>query len=1157
MKTTKSFHWRLVGFTTMLALLLAVAPLACDDPGTIPPSAATPTTVLIQPTAVLPEQADGVPAKSSTQPIPETPTTSSKSNDRSLSETTPIPGPPTEFIEACSKGSAVPDPEDNPGLVQDCAVLLSAAYGLDVNWEAYRPIGDWNGVYTNSGRPRSPGTGTEDTAPTRVSHLELRDGGHPAGNIPPELGNMSSLTTLDLGGNQFTGPIPPELGNMSSLTTLFLHGNQLTGPIPPELGNLSRLTALYFGGNQLTGPIPPELGNMSGLTALYLDENQLTGPIPPELGNLSSLITLDLGRNQVTGAIPPELGNLSNLTNLGLGGNQLTGDIPPELGNLSSLTTLDLGRNQLTGTIPPELGGLGELGALLLQDNGIEGGIPESFVNLLSLGSLSADVDNLVLPKSFELANFITSVQFGKYSCGRRVAIMTSRGGYQPEDIRRSGLQRPEGALKPHLKPGDFLWNHDIESDGYTQSPLAAQAGVVYAGKGGYLYALDAATGERIWRFQTYYTPFAKDGVVYVGSKDHYVYALDAATGRIVWRHRTGELGRYNAPLATEELVFVGTQDGALKALSVEEGELLWSYQLGDQPVNAPAAKEEIVYALAGDGHMYALDVESGEMVWQHQLNGQASSKPVVANDIVYVGSDDGQVVALGSDTGEKIWQYSGDDLSSWPRPLVTGGIVVVNGENDALLALSAVTGALVWKYPRWFQSRLLYAANGIIYLRSEGLLHMLDAETGDLIMCQRNLHKGYDNAAIELDGLVYSGYNGVYAFAMGLPRTAPGNIERPQEDDGSAHEIAMRSTESQAVVTTRASDSLVHRWSKDISISSPPATADGVVYVGTGKSVGAFDGETGESLWRFSADGEVQDPPLVNAGVVYVNSRRGRILSALDSANGDVLRTYEVDGSIVSTPALADGVAYIATDNGLSALDAETGELNWFYPNQIPAWPFVSTPVVFDGIVFTAISTSIDLRPVGRVIALDATTGDLIWKYELPGDVSAVRVADGIVTFLEDPTQWQRDRVIALDAQTGKPVWRYIITHRDADVTSAPTVNAGVVFVASTMDIFALDANSGDYLWSYRFQREVKLDDSRAGSPPWKVTVTAPVAGQRVVYSAGRDNLYALDSATGTPVAKALANRFFGPSALALDADAIYAVTNTEGFRAYDVPLP
>ena len=100
------------------------------------------------------------------------------------------------------------------------------------------------------------------------------------------------------------------------VAVLFLASNQLTGEIPTELGNLSSLTQLSLSINQLTGEIPTELGNLSSLTRLSLSSNQLTGEIPTELGNLSSLQRLWLNNNQLTGEIPTELGNLSNLTQL-------------------------------------------------------------------------------------------------------------------------------------------------------------------------------------------------------------------------------------------------------------------------------------------------------------------------------------------------------------------------------------------------------------------------------------------------------------------------------------------------------------------------------------------------------------------------------------------------------------------------------------------------------------------------------------------------------------------------------------------------------------------------------------------------------------------------------------------------------------------------
>ena len=226
------------------------------------------------------------------------------------------------------------------------------------------------------------------------------------GPIPAELGNLSSLTVLDLDSNyQLTGPIPPELGNLSSLTKLNLSGNRLTGPIPAELGNLSSLWYLSLEQNQLTGPIPAELGALSSLTGLVLWGNKLTGPIPAELGNLSRLENLILGFNQLTGPIPAELGNLSSLRQLSLRYNQLTGPIPTELANLSSLTSLFLSNNQLTGPIPAELGQLSSLSVLVLPNNQLTGPIPAELGNLSSLRQLSLTSNQLTGPIPAELGN--------------------------------------------------------------------------------------------------------------------------------------------------------------------------------------------------------------------------------------------------------------------------------------------------------------------------------------------------------------------------------------------------------------------------------------------------------------------------------------------------------------------------------------------------------------------------------------------------------------------------------------------------------------------------------------------------------------------------------------------------------------------------------
>ena len=223
--------------------------------------------------------------------------------------------------------------------------------------------------------------------------------GNLTGPIPPEIGNLTNLTNLDLSGGNLTGPIPPEIGNLTNLRFLDLSYNRLTGPIPPEIG-LTNLAYLDLSRNRLTGPIPPEIGNLNLLGVwggpLDLSYNQLTGPIPPEIGNLTSLRWLELSYNQLTGPIPPEIGNL-NILSLGLNNNRLTGPIPPEIGNLTGLggvnsPYLDLSYNRLTGPIPPEileitnLEGV-NLRGLNLKHNRLTGPIPPEIMS--AFGSFS------------------------------------------------------------------------------------------------------------------------------------------------------------------------------------------------------------------------------------------------------------------------------------------------------------------------------------------------------------------------------------------------------------------------------------------------------------------------------------------------------------------------------------------------------------------------------------------------------------------------------------------------------------------------------------------------------------------------------------------------------------------------------------------------
>ena len=263
------------------------------------------------------------------------------------------PPPPSSSVDlrVCSAGVAVPEPEDNPGLVRDCETLLglrdTLAGSAELKWSEDIPIGAWEGV--GVGGP-----------PLRVWLLDLKNHGL-TGTLPSEIGQLTELTSLNLGNlgsgpyNSLTGPIPPELGELKKLEVLFLEANHLSGSIPPELGGMESLQTAFLSGNQLTGPIPPELGNIPWLYKLRLSHNKLSGPIPPELGKSPVFSELYLDNNQLEGPIPAELGSLTGLDKLYLDNNQLEGPIPADLATITSLDKLSLDGNDFSGCIPAEL----------------------------------------------------------------------------------------------------------------------------------------------------------------------------------------------------------------------------------------------------------------------------------------------------------------------------------------------------------------------------------------------------------------------------------------------------------------------------------------------------------------------------------------------------------------------------------------------------------------------------------------------------------------------------------------------------------------------------------------------------------------------------------------------------------------------------------
>ena len=220
-------------------------------------------------------------------------------------------------------------------------------------------------------------------------------------HLPDAIGNCTALRGLYLSWNtNLDQKIPSTIGNLKNLQQLQMLNDGLYGTIPPELGNLTNLISLNIGSesdrnsggkgtNQLTGSLP-DFSNLTKLQSILLDRNNLDGEWPHywNNGNFRQLVTLRASWNNLTGTLHG-FENLPMLRSFSLTGNQLSGSI-------SSLNSIDdgviiigLGWNNFTGEMPqsgwPDFH---QLRLVYLNDNSLTGHIPGSFFEAADNGDL-------------------------------------------------------------------------------------------------------------------------------------------------------------------------------------------------------------------------------------------------------------------------------------------------------------------------------------------------------------------------------------------------------------------------------------------------------------------------------------------------------------------------------------------------------------------------------------------------------------------------------------------------------------------------------------------------------------------------------------------------------------------------------------------------
>ena len=331
-------------------------------------------------------------------------------------------------------------------------------------------------------------------------------------------------------------------------------------------------------------------------------------------------------------------------------------------------------------------------------------------------------------------------------------------------------------------------------------------SGIVYfTSYDGNFYAVDVATGQLRWKFQTVgehrYTathlhgsqpaaeampdpfdvylssPLVAQGAVFFGSGDGNVYSLHASDGSLNWKFHTNDVV-HASPVIADGKLYIGSWDSYFYALDTATGRQLWRFKTGEDPnihnqvgiQSSAVVADGLVYFGCRDSNLYALDASTGEKKWAYNNKGSW----VIASPIIYQGnlyfatSDSGMFHAVNAKTGTEIFSLK---FSGWPTfssPAIARGILYVGSHSGKLFAINLAQQKIAWE----FQTEGA-RENGALYTEDDGTPKYEAAYAGDfyddLIVGVRKLMTvgGIYSSPVLVDGVLYFGSTDGYIYAL------------------------------------------------------------------------------------------------------------------------------------------------------------------------------------------------------------------------------------------------------------------------------------------------------------------------------------------------------------------------------------------------------
>lgn len=302
-----------------------------------------------------------------------------------------------------------------------------------------------------------------------------------------------------------------------------------------------------------------------------------------------------------------------------------------------------------------------------------------------------------------------------------------------------------------------FAWEYDAQSPigrvprGLEATPFVVDGIMYTSGAWGFVYALNAETGEDIWKYDpevdaSYNRRACCDvvnrgvavwkGKVYVGTLDGYLVCLNAKDGSVLWRvdtfiDRSISYSITGPAQVAGNIVMIGNSGaefgvrGYITAYDLETGEERWRFFIVPGDPEKGFEHEELEMASKTWDPNSNWEAGGGGTVW-----GQAAYDPDL--NLLYVGT--------GNSSPYPIWFRSpsgGDNLF-----LVS--ILAINPDSGRLVWYYQTTPGEIWDYTAT-QNLVLaeFDINGeqrkvIMQAPKNGFFYVLDRETGELLSAEK-----------------------------------------------------------------------------------------------------------------------------------------------------------------------------------------------------------------------------------------------------------------------------------------------------------------------------------------------------------------------------------------------------------------------------------